>query len=211
MRTRSETKRREIVRVAAKAFEELGYERTSMLTIAERLRGSKQTLYNYFPSKEDLLGAVLAEGVAETARTSLAEFLVEARKDLRRALIRGGVGYLTDQLSPATIALIRTVANMPADSKLGAQFYEDAIRTAWQRVADCFETLMEEGRLRRADPWLAALHFKALNQLDLYERRLLGADSAPDAKAIKRTATSAADAFLRLYGADDAPDTGHRS
>ena len=67
MRTRSEEKRREIVRVAAKAFEELGYERTSMLTIAERLRGSKQTLYNYFASKEELLRAVLDFDVSEIA------------------------------------------------------------------------------------------------------------------------------------------------
>ena len=50
MRTRSEEKRRQIIKVAAQAFEELGYERTSMLTIAERMSGSKQTLYNYYPS-----------------------------------------------------------------------------------------------------------------------------------------------------------------
>ena len=212
MRTRSEEKRRDIVRVAAKAFEELGYERTSMLTIAERLRGSKQTLYNYFPSKEDLLRAVLAEGVAEASESALAEFMALARKNLRKALIRGGTDYLTDQLSPATIALIRTVANMPPDSKLGAEYYENAIRSAWRRVAESFETLMDEGKLRRADPWLAALHFKALNQLDLYERRLLGAQSAPDPKEIERTAMSAADAFLKLYGPDDpAPQAGRRS
>ena len=47
-RMKTDEKRREIVRVAALAFQELGYERTSMLTIAERLRGSKQTSYNYF-------------------------------------------------------------------------------------------------------------------------------------------------------------------
>lgn len=200
MRTRSEEKRREIVRVAAKAFEELGYERTSMLTIAERLQGSKQTLYNYFSSKEELLRAVLAEGVAQASESALAGFMAEARKNVRRALIRGGVDYLTDQLSPATIALVRTVANMPAGSTLGAEYYEDAIRSAWRRVADCFETLMDEGKLKRADPWLAAMHFKALNQLDLYERRLLGAESRPDPKEIERTARSAADAFLEIYG-----------
>ena len=66
VRTRSDEKRREIIRVAADAFEELGYERTSMLTIAERMSGSKQTLYNYFPSKEDLLRAVLDFDVARS-------------------------------------------------------------------------------------------------------------------------------------------------
>ena len=47
-RMKTDEKRREIVRVAALAFQELGYERTSMLTTAERLRGSNQTSYNYF-------------------------------------------------------------------------------------------------------------------------------------------------------------------
>ena len=51
MRVRKEEKRQEIVRIAAKLFEELGYERTSMSTIAARDGGSKATLYGYFPSK----------------------------------------------------------------------------------------------------------------------------------------------------------------
>src|SRR4030095_12418482 len=98
VRTRSEDKRREIIRVAADSFEELGYERTSMLTIAERLQGSKQTLYNYFPSKEDLLRAVLDADVEEVADQALHEFLAE--KDLRKGLIRLGTIYLRRQLAP---------------------------------------------------------------------------------------------------------------
>ena len=98
MRTRSEEKRREIIRVAAQAFEELGYERTSMLTIAERMSGSKQTLYNYFPSKEDLLRAVLDFDVGEVADQAMQEFLAE--KSLRAGLVRLGTIYLTRQLAP---------------------------------------------------------------------------------------------------------------
>jgi AcrR family transcriptional regulator len=204
MRTRSEEKRREIVRVAAKAFEELGYERTSMLTIAERLKGSKQTLYNYFPSKEDLLRAVLDQGVAETTDTSTAAFMAEAEADLRGALIRGGIRYLTHQLAPATMALVRNVASLPLESGIGAEFYKAALCPAWQRIAECFESLMDSGHLRRADPWVASWQFKSLNQLDLYERHLLGAATTPDAKEIRRVAETAADAFLRIY----APEIG---
>ena len=102
MRTRSEEKRREIVRVAAKAFEELGYERTSMLTIAERFKGSKQTLYNYFPSKEDLLRAVLDFDVGEVAERALQEF--GAEKNLRKALVRLGVAFLDGQHRRALVA-----------------------------------------------------------------------------------------------------------
>ena len=204
MRTRSEEKRRTIVRVAAKAFEELGYERTSMLTIAERMKGSKQTLYNYFPSKEDLLRAVLTEGVTEAAQETLAAFLADSDADLRGALIRGGIFFLNHQLAPATMALVRHVANQSLESRIGAEFYEQAIGPAWDRFAECLESLMERGVLRRADARVASLQFKALNQLDLYERHLLGVDTVADPKEVRAVAEAAADAFLRIYGPESA-------
>lgn len=207
MRTRSETKRREIIEAAARAFEELGYERTSMLTIAERMSGSKQTLYNYFPSKEDLLRAVLAESVAEAAQANVNEFMAEAAANLRKALIRAGTSYLTHQLAPSTVALFRNVAAMPAESNLGPEFFESAIRSAWKRVAEVFGMLMREGKLRRADPWLAAIHFKGLMLQDLLERELLCVPKEPEPKEIESAAKHGADAFLRIYGNEETKPT----
>ena len=210
MRTRSEEKRRDIVRVAAKAFEELGYERTSMLTIAERLRGSKQTLYNYFGSKEELLRAVLDFDVGEVADQSLHDFLAE--KNLRKALIRLGVAFLNGQLASSAMSNIRIVSTQPAESNIGEEFYENVLRPAWNRVAGTFKGLMNDGRLKKSDPWLAAMHWKGLVLLDLFERRLLGAMKAPDPREIEAAAKSAADAFLKIYGPDDpAPKARRRS
>lgn len=205
MRTRTEEKRREIVRVAAKAFEELGYERTSMLTIAERLRGSKQTLYNHFKSKEELLRAVLDFDVGEVARQSMDEFLAE--KNLRKGLVRLGVVFLNGQLAPSAMSNIRIVATQPAESDIGESFYETVLKPAWGRVADSFQALMDEGKLRKSDPWLAAMQWKGLVLLDLFERRLLGAMKAVDPKEVESAATRAADAFLMIYD-PDAPASG---
>lgn len=201
MRTRSEEKRRQIVRVAAKAFEELGYERTSMLTIAERFSGSKQTLYNYFPSKEDLLRAVLDFDVGEVADRAMQEF--SAEKNLRKALIRLGVAFLNGQLASSAMSNIRIVSTQPAESKLGTEFFENVLRPAWERVSDAFKSLMNEGKLRRSDPWRAALHWRGLVLLDLFERRLLGAMAAVDPQEVEAAAKYAADAFLKIYGPDD--------
>jgi AcrR family transcriptional regulator len=201
VRTRSDEKRREIIRVAAQTFQELGYERTSMLTIAERLRGSKQTLYNHFGSKEDLLRAVLDFDVGEVADQALEEFLAE--KSLRKGLVRLGTIYLTRQLAPLAISNMRIVATQPAESKLGEEFYQSVLCRAWKRVADMFRTLMSEGKLRRADPWLAAMHFKGLVLQDLLERELLGAAKTVATKEIEASAKHAADAFLMIYGPVD--------
>lgn len=201
MRSRSDDKRHEIIRVAATAFQELGYERTSMLTIAERMRGSKQTLYNYFPSKEDLLRAVLDFDVNEVADRALDEF--RATKSLRKGLTRLGEIYLTGQLAPLAISNIRIVSTQPVEAGIGKDFYQDILCVAWKRVADAFKALMADGKLRRADPWLASMHFKGLILQDLLERALLNAAKAPDPKEIQAAAKNAADAFLLIYGKDE--------
>jgi AcrR family transcriptional regulator len=202
VRTRSDEKRREIIRVAAAAFQELGYERTSMLTIAERMRGSKQTLYNYFGSKEDLLRAVLDFDVGDAADQALEE--LGAEKSLRKGLAGLGEIYLTRQLAPLAISNMRIVATQPAESGIGEDFYKNILCPAWKRVADAFEALMAAGKLRRADPWLAVLHFKGLVLQDLLERQLLNAAKATNPKEIGTAAKQAADAFLKIYGNEDA-------
>jgi len=201
VRTRSDQKRREIIRVAAEAFQELGYERTSMLTIAERMSGSKQTLYNYFPSKEDLLRAVLDFDVGEVADQAMKEFVGE--KSLRKGLTRLGETYLTGQLAPMAISNMRIVATQPAESGIGEDFYQNTLCVAWKRVADAFKALMAEGRLRRSDPWLAAMHFKGLMLQDLLERQLLNAAKHTDIKEVEAAVKQAVDAFLRIYGNEE--------
>jgi len=205
VRTKSDEKRREILRVAAETFQELGFERTSMLTIAERMRGSKQTLYNYFRSKEELLRAILAFDVGDVADQALDE--LRAEKSLRKGLARLGQVYLTRQLAPLAIANIRNVSTQPAESGIGEDFYRNILCEAWKRVADAFRALMTEGKLRRADPWLAAMHFKGLALQDLLERQLVNAAGRPDTREIEAAAKHAADAFLRIYGAEDANPT----
>jgi AcrR family transcriptional regulator len=198
MRVKSEAKRSDIVRVASELFESVGFERTSMSMISERLGGSKQTLYNYFPSKDDLLRAVLQQDVGEGIE--VIEQAFHGHKDLRDALASMGAAYLNRRLSPQPIANIRIVANQPAETKLGAEFFEQALRPAAKRICGLFESLMEDGKLERADPWIVAMQWKGLTEQDLFERRLLGAMPKLDQKEIERAAGSAADAILKIYG-----------
>lgn len=177
--------------MASELFDELGYERTTMSAIAARLGGSKATLYGYFPSKEDLLRAVLDHDVNEEADRLMQEFLAE--KDLRSGLIRLGINYLTGHATRA--ASIRTVANQP----IAQEFYDGVLRPAWQRLADRFAAMMKEGRLRFADPWITAMHWKGLNEWDLLERHLLCAKAGTNPNDIVTAATAATDAFLKVY------------
>lgn len=198
MRARTEEKRQEIIRIASELFEELGYERTSMSTIAARLGGSKATLYGYFRSKEEVLRAVLDHDVNEEADRLIHELLSET--DLRSGLVRLGITYLTRHVSPSRISNIRTVANHP----VAPEFYEQVLRPAWQRLAERFAVMMKEGRLKFADPWITAMHWKGLNEWDMLEKQLLGAGTGADQTEIVTAATAAADAFLKVYARDAA-------
>jgi len=198
MRVRSEEKRQEIIRIAAELFDALGYERTSMSAIAARVGGSKGTLYGYFQSKEELLRAVLDHDVNEEADRLMQELLSE--KDLRSGLIRLGIAYLSGQ--PARTASIRTVANQP----IAQEFYESVLRPAWQRLADRFAAMMKEGRLKFADPWITAMHWKGLNEWDMLEKHLLCAKAGANPNDVVTAATAGADAFLKVYATR--PDAG---
>jgi AcrR family transcriptional regulator len=199
-RVRTEEKRSEIVRVASELFNELGFDRCSMATISERLGGSKATLYGYFCSKEELLRAVLQCQVASEFDRIMEEFHEEA--DLRAALIELGIGYHNKRLSSLPVANIRAIVNQPPCSKMGKEFYETVIRPAFEEMAQRFEMLMDKGRLKRADPWVALMHWKGLNDWDLFERRIMGAISGPEDVDVEKVATLAADAFLKLYGTE---------
>ena len=198
MRVRTEDKRREIVEIAAQAFEELGYDRASMSLISQRVGGSKATLYGYFKSKEELLMAVLDYDVGDQAERMVSEFLTHT--DLRDGLIILGRVYLERRLAARPIANVRMISTQPEHSGVGKVFYDNVLYPAWKRFANRLEILMGEGALIQADPWVAAMHWKGLCEWDLFDQRILGAIKQGDPKQIEEIAVLAADAFLKIYG-----------
>lgn len=208
-RVRTEERRLEIIRVASELFQENGFDRTSMSMISEKLGGSKATLYGYFRSKEEILQEVLVYDVTEEADRLMNEFL--GSSDLRAGLIKLGIAYMTRRLSAAPIANVRMVATQPNGSEIGKRFYETVLRPAWERLAARMELMMDEGILKRADPWITAMQWKGMCEWDMFEKRLLGAIPGPDQKEITTAATHAADSFLQLYAAEPAKKKKKRS
>jgi len=202
-RVRTEEKRNEIVRIAADLFEEQGYDRCSMALLSERLGGSKATLYGYFPSKEELLRAVLDFQVATDADRIMRDF--PSCEDLRKCLVQLGTAYLNKRMSPLPLMNMRVVVNQPPESTMGKDFYENIIRPAFHRLTDKFAILIERGKLKGADPEVMMMHWKGLCDWDFFEQRLLGAIDGPDPKLVEKAVNLAADAFLKLYGVDDEP------
>jgi AcrR family transcriptional regulator len=97
---RHEARRSAIVAAARKAFLRDGYGQTSMSSIAADVGGSKTTLWNYFPSKEDLFAAVVDDQVERYGEALRLELPEDA--DLPETLTALGVSILTTILRPVS-------------------------------------------------------------------------------------------------------------
>jgi AcrR family transcriptional regulator len=198
MRVKTDAKRRAILAAAAEVFRDNGFAGASMSAVGERAGSSKATLYRYFPSKADLFVALMldeviaqAESVFETLRPS---------DDLRRTLVRFGVGLLELSLSEASLSVRRNSIAEGARAGLGQPLYERGPLRLWSKMAAFLEAEMAAGRLRAADPWTVAMHLRGMLEADLVNRALIGADVDAGRKTLKLHAVSAVDALLRAYG-----------
>ncbi len=200
MRIRTESKREEILTTAARAFLELGFERTSMSDIAARLGGSKATLYGYFASKEDLFLAVAVAAGQRQALPAL-EDLKESLDDLRIALQRFGEVLLRFLLERETLAARRMVLAESQRSDIGQRFYLSGRQKGLELLAQVLEQAMDAERLRRCDPFVAATHLLGLIECELLPRYLFGVEKAsPTAARIADVTRRAIAVFLAAYG-----------
>lgn len=95
-----------ILEVAVAAFNEHGYDATSIAMLAERLGLSKSAVYHHFPSKEAMLAAALDEalGGLEAVLAEPGGFAGPPADRLRHVLL-GAVHVLVDRLPQVTLLL----------------------------------------------------------------------------------------------------------
>jgi len=125
MRVRTDEKRDAILEAATEVFREVGYERASMAMIAERVVGSKTTLYGYFHSKEELFwDAIVGSVKVERGEKALA-LLDPSDPDIRGVLERFGKAYQPLFTTRDTLAVTRTaIAQAPTNRELGLLLYQ---------------------------------------------------------------------------------------
>lgn len=132
-----------ILDVAVAAFNEFGYDATSMGVLAERLGLSKSAIYHHFTSKDEILDRALdsalgaLEGVLEDA--DAAGGRAADRLDL---VLRGAVHVLVDRL-PSVTLLLRVRGNTEVERRA-----LERRRAFDRRVTALVSEAQEEGTLR---------------------------------------------------------------
>jgi TetR/AcrR family transcriptional repressor of mexJK operon len=197
---RQAARRETILEIARESFLNDGYAATSMSSIAARLGGSKGTLYNYYPSKEELFAAVMQYHCAG-ARATFEELLAQTG-ELRERLQRFGEAYQTIVFSERFLAVHRLVTGESARfPELGVLFYEAAGKRGKSWLADVFAEEMDKGVIRRTDPDKVARQFLGLCRSDMHNRLLWNVTPPPTPQDIADQATDAVDVILAAYAA----------
>jgi len=194
----------EIVAVAREVFLRSGYTRTTMDVIAKRARVSKASLYQAFPSKDDLYRAVVADwtGQGVAGMRPHVEALL-ATPDVVEAL-RRLVGVIQAAVLSSDVLAMRSLITSTAERHPDIAI--DYASSSWDNnittLADTFAELDRRGVLSVPDPetaaqqltWLAVGKALNLQQLTAGARTM----STEDLDAI---AEAAVETFTRAYRA----------
>ena len=202
MRKKTEARRQAILAAAAQEFAERGYQGASMSAIVARLGGSKQTLYGYFPSKEALFAEVVGQSLDPHIEATVS--LLE-EGDVARSLRRCGEYYLSIRQQSEFVSLCRLLYGEAGRSDIGRLVYQRGKTVGVGRMAEFLGAVMESGRLRRADPIVAALHLFALLDAELVEPVVLGVREPAGADEIAAVVDRAVSAFLAAYAPERKP------
>lgn len=220
MRTKTEARREAILAAAKAVFEEVGFEQATMSKITARVGGSKATLYRYFDSKEALFRELLRRSASEH-RSTVFELLhprgqttedglppeaadvlalLNPDADVATTLQEVGERLLKTFHTLEKLAAWRMVIAAANDPDVGRLFYENGPARGIQYVERYFDSVMKAGNLRKADPRVAASHFRALVESEVDEPGLFNARPELKDEEIRVIVARAVNVFMRAYG-----------
>jgi AcrR family transcriptional regulator len=154
---RKEERPQELLDAALALFVEKGFAATRSEEVAARAGVSKGTLYLYFPSKEELLKAVIREHVSTriAAGAQRVQGFTGPTAELLREVLGGWWSHLYDSPASAVFKLVITeVRNFPEI----AQFYsQEVVQPGEQIIGSILQRGVDSGEFRPIDV-LSAVH-----------------------------------------------------
>ena len=156
----TDRKRESIVQAAIAEFRDNGFEVTSMDRIAARAEVSKRTVYNHFPSKEELFSEMLHRlWTRATAQPDAAYQSALPLRDQLRELLLAKMKTMGDSnfIDLARVAIGATIHSPErAQTWVNRMNEREEAFTVWVRCAQ------QDGRLKAVDPGFAASQIHAL-------------------------------------------------
>jgi AcrR family transcriptional regulator len=186
--------RERILDAALERFGTRGVEAVSLDDIAVVVGVRKQTVLYWFPSKDELVDAVLESAAHELAVVVDAAVRAAPANPLDQvdAVVRAA--FATAVRRPALLGLVRELSRLPADRAERLRAHVDPLV---QRAIIFLAKAMDDGRLRRGDPALvAAIAYATVTGIGTDPEALRGVGWQPNAADLRRLRTELR-AFLR--------------
>ena len=193
----TDRKREAIIQAAIAEFRAHGFEITSMDKIAATAGVSKRTVYNHFPSKEELFAEILNQLWARIiAEPSVSYDREQPLHEQLRLMLREKVQMMADEnfLTLARVAIAATIHSPErAQNMIERMGEREEGLTVWIRAAQA------DGRLKPVDPEFAAHQVQGLLKAFAFWPQISLGRAALDPDAQNAVAESALEMFLALY------------
>ncbi|MAF91628.1 MAG: TetR/AcrR family transcriptional regulator [Bdellovibrionota bacterium] len=188
-------KRTAILDAAQKAFMEFGYENTSMDQISELADSSKRTVYNHFPSKDELFEAVLERFFQEASE--LKNIPYDKQQSLESQLEKFIDAKIIVSKNQEWLGLMRVAMSVFILNPQVAEEMMDRIHKMDDHLAKWFEAAKKDKKLKfsKSDE-LSELFYAGVSGLFFWPV-ILGA-KIPD-KKVKSLKKTYIDNFLKVY------------
>jgi TetR/AcrR family transcriptional regulator of autoinduction and epiphytic fitness len=193
----TDRKRQAIIQAAINEFRDNGFEITSMDKIAATAGVSKRTVYNHFPSKEELFAEILNQlWIRVTAEQDTAYRPDLPLRDQLRVLLVAKLQMLGDDnfLDLARVAIAATIHSPERAQDMVARMGErEEGLTVWIRAAQA------DGRLKAIAPDFAAQQVQGLLKSFAFWPQISMGKPGLSPEEQRQVAESALDMFLACY------------
>jgi TetR/AcrR family transcriptional regulator of autoinduction and epiphytic fitness len=194
----TDRKRDAIVQAAIVEFRANGFEATSVDKVAARAEVSKRTLYNHFPSKDELFAAIL-HILWESSAAELQRVYEPARpvRDQLMELLQSKLAMLADEhfLALARVAIAAGLHSPERAQGIVARLGEkDGGMLDWMRAAQ------KHGALRVGDPAQAVKQLECLVKGVAFWPQVAMGQPRLNGPAQKKLAVATVDLFLSYWG-----------
>lgn len=194
--TRSQRKRAAILSAAAAEFELRGFRDTSMDRIAERAEVSKRTVYNHFPTKDELFRAIVGELLEQLQQLGQQGYDPQAQlADQLKSLAHEIVELFSN---PRAIGMTRTmIAEVTRSPQLIHEIFEQELGEdallIWVRGA------INAGALKPSSAARLAKQLSALLKGQLFWPQVLGIETQPSPEERQAIINDAVAMFLNQH------------
>ncbi len=194
---RKSPKRTAVIEAATEEFLTYGFEGTSMDRIAEAANVSKRTVYDHFPSKEDLFQAISDEILKRIEEMPAHEY--DKEKSLDEQLLEIGNTFATTITDEGFIKLSRVVISRFIQTSDTAHKTAMAQARLRKDMLAFFKAGKRDCRLNISNPAQAATQFAGLIKESAFWPAVTAGQAAASTRERKAVVKMAVEMFLNFY------------